>query len=43
MNDLLNIDGILPIPHDYNKHIHMGSQWVLFMPTHVFRYKGMYE
>ena len=34
MNDLLSIDGVLPIPHEYNKHIHMGSQSVLYNPTH---------
>jgi len=29
------MDGLLPTPHEYNKHIHMGSQWALFMPSVV--------
>ena len=36
MNDLSSMDGILPTPHEYNKQIHMGSQWALFMPTVVY-------
>ena len=38
MNDLSSMDGILPTPHEYNKHIHMGSQWALFVPTHYATY-----
>ena len=42
MNDLLSVDGVLPIPHKNHKLIYMGSQWAPFMPTFVCvcGYKG---